>query len=525
MAGADEQSTVDVELGLDDIDDPAALRRAVARKLRRREADLPEIEVRRRSIDARRGGVRFRLQVGFAPAQPRPLGRPRPREVAPDRAVAIVGGGPAGLFCAYELARRGIGSVVLERGRKVQPRRKDLAALNRDGRVDADSNYCFGEGGAGTYSDGKLYTRANKRGDVRDVIEILVDCGAPDDILIDARPHIGSNRLPKVVTAMRERLEQVGVEFRFESRVAGLDVSPARRVRGVSFAGGDAIAADEVVVATGHSARDVFDWLARAGVTLEPKPFALGVRIEHPQPIIDRIQYGRAAGHRNLPAASYRLATQVDDRGVFSFCMCPGGWIVPAATEPDGLVVNGMSLSRRDSPYANSGIVVAIELEDLARAGYTGPLAGVELQRRIERAAFEAGGRTLAAPATGVANFLAGCGSTTVGDSSYLPGLVAGDIAEVLDSGGIDVSSRLAGGLRGFGGKMRGFVTDEAVLVGVESRTSCPVRVPRRPDDLRSPDVDGVYPCGEGAGYAGGIVSAALDGIRVARAIAAARET
>ena len=356
-------------------------------------------------------------------------------------------------------------------------------------------------------------------GDVGDVIATLVGAGASKDIEIDARPHIGSNKLPKVVSALREQLESVGVEFRFESRVVGLVLNRGS-ARGVVLADGESLEGDAVVLATGHSARDVFDMLLAADVNLEPKPFALGVRIEHPQPLINEIQYGGAASHPRLPAASYRLACEVRDRGVFSFCMCPGGWIVPAATEVDGLVVNGMSLSRRDSPHANSGIVVAVNDADLATAGHTGPLAGVAFQRTIERAAFTAGGGALRAPATRLTDFLAGATSSTVPASSYIPGLVASDLAAVLDSAGLDLSTRLRDGLRTFTRKMRGFLTEEAVLVAVESRTSCPVRVPRDKESLESPDIARLYPCGEGAGYAGGIVSAALDGIRVATAIA-----
>jgi uncharacterized FAD-dependent dehydrogenase len=511
---------VSIEVGLDDIDDPDALGRLVARALKRSVSDVLEWTVRRRSLDARRGSVKFHLVVAVGANETyEPVG-PAPRTVSGDRRVVIVGDGPAGLFCSYELARHGIPSVVVDRGRQVQPRRLDLRRLNQEGTVDADSNYCFGEGGAGTYSDGKLYTRSHKRGDVRDVLEVLVEHGAPADILIDARPHIGSNRLPKVVSTLRERLESVGVEFRFETRVTGLDVGPARQVRGAVTAEGPVIGGAAVVVATGHSAADVFDLLSAAGVVLEPKPFALGVRIEHPQPLINEIQYGGHAGHPKLHAASYKLAHTVEERGVFSFCMCPGGWIVPAATEPDGLVVNGMSLSRRDSPFANSGIVVSIEVDDARRAGFDGPLAGLHLQRAIERCGFEAGGGALRAPATRLTDFLAGRSSADVPRSSYVPGLTAGNLADVLDSTGLPIAARLREGLTTFGRKMRGFVSEEAVLVGVESRTSCPVRVPRDPDSVESPDLVGLYPCGEGAGYAGGIVSAALDGIRVARTIA-----
>ena len=510
-------------VGLDEPDDEEALRARLARELRVDASAIPPITVRRRSIDARGGRARFRVLLGIGAREAHALGEPHPREVSGERRVVIVGGGPGGLFCAYELARAGVPCIVVDRGKQVQPRRHDLKAIQTRGEVDPDSNYCFGEGGAGTYSDGKLYTRAHKRGDVRDVIEVLALHGAPERILVDARPHIGSNKLPKVVTAMRERLEACGVEFRFDARVVGLvtrEEGPRRRLVGVRLADGTELAADAVVVATGHSARDVFELLVESGVTLEPKPFALGVRIEHPQPLINRIQYGRDAKHPKLPNAYYRLAHTVEERGVFSFCMCPGGFIVPASTEPGGLVVNGMSLSRRDSPYANSGLVVAVELEDVAAAGLRGPLAGVELQRRVERAAFEAGGGKMRAPATRVTDFVARRSSTTVPETSYIPGLAAGDVADVLDGSGVAFSSRLREALRAFDRRMRGYLTEEAVLVAVESRTSAPVRVPRDPETLSSPELAGLYPCGEGAGYAGGIVSAALDGVRVARAVA-----
>jgi uncharacterized protein len=505
------------DLGLDEPDDEKALRARAAGLLRVAPETLPPVELRKRAIDARRGRVRFHVTVGFASPEVAPLGGAAVREVS-GAPVVIVGGGPAGLFCAYELARAGVASIVLDRGKQVQARRRDLKGLTQHGRVDPDSNYCFGEGGAGTYSDGKLYTRSHKRGDVRDVLELLALHGAPAEILVDARPHIGSNKLPKVVTAMRERLAAVGVEFRFDARVTDL-AREAGHVSGVRV-GGEEVAAREVVVATGHSARDVYDLLERAGVGLEAKPFAVGVRIEHPQPLIDGIQYGRAAGHPKLPASYYRLAhTPSGDRGVFSFCMCPGGWVVPASTEADGLVVNGMSLSRRDSPYANSGLVVSVELGDLAAAGVTGVQGGIELQRRIERAALVAGGGMLRAPATRATDFARGRGSTTVPGSSYEPGLTAGDVAEVLAASGLPLADKLRGALRAFDRQMRGYLTDEAVLIGVESRTSSPVRVPRDASSLASPELAGLYPTGEGAGYAGGIVSAALDGMRVARAI------
>ncbi|MEB2312092.1 MAG: NAD(P)/FAD-dependent oxidoreductase [Sorangiineae bacterium] len=520
----EDRREVSVVFELDEPDDDARLREKVARAIGASAASLPELEVLRRSIDARRGRVRFNVLVGLGPGSRAPLGGAPPREVRLPARVVIVGDGPAGLFAAYELARAGVAAVVVERGKLVQPRRHGLAALNQRGEVDPESNYCFGEGGAGTYSDGKLYTRAHKRGRVRDVIELLAAHGAPEAILTDARPHIGSNRLPKVVTALRERLEAVGVVFRFESRVVELLVeggSGRRGIAGVRLASGEELAAEAVVLATGHSARDVLLMLERAGVRLEPKPFALGVRVEHPQPLVDGIQYGRAAGHPRLPAASYRVAETIDGRGVFSFCMCPGGFVVPAATEPGGVVVNGMSLSRRDSPYANSGLVVAIEPEDVARAGFAGPLGGVELQRRLEEAAFTAGGGALRAPATRVTDFVAGRASATVPDSSYRPGLTAGELSAVLAATGLPVAERLRAALRAFGESLRGFLSEEAVLIGVESRTSSPVRVPRERDSLESPELTGLYPTGEGAGYAGGIVSAAVDGLNVAERVIA----
>jgi len=511
-----------LELGLDDAEDPAALRARVARELRVPEAELPELVVRKRSLDARRGRLRFHLLIELGAPQ-EPLGGAPPREVTGEPRVIVVGEGPAGLFCAYELARRGIAAVVVDRGKLVQPRRHDLKGLNRHGKVDPDSNYCFGEGGAGTYSDGKLYTRAHKRGPVRDVLELLALHGAPEAVLVEARPHIGSNRLPKVITALRERLTGVGQTFRFGARVSALLTrarGDARVVAGVRLADGSELFADAVVLATGHSARDVFELLLEAGVRLEPKPFALGVRIEHPQPLVNGIQYGRSELHPKLPNASYRLACQVDGRGVFSFCMCPGGWIVPASTEPGGLVVNGMSLARRDSPFANSGLVVGLEPHDWEAQGFHGPLGGIALQRAIERAAFDAGGGELRAPAVRAVDFVERRASSDVPDTSYIPGTVPADIASVLDATGLKLADRLRRALVEFNQSMRGYLTNEAALVGVESRTSSPVRVPRHPDTLESPDLAGLFPAGEGAGYAGGIVSAALDGMRIAERVA-----
>jgi uncharacterized FAD-dependent dehydrogenase len=430
----------------------------------------------------------------------------------------IVGSGPAGLFCAYRLAQRGVRAIVIERGKKVQPRRRDLKQLNARGVVNPECNYCFGEGGAGTYSDGKLYTRSQKRGNVREVLGILVRHGAPEDILVDARPHIGSNLLPKVVTALREHLESVGVEFRFEARVVDLLIegSDARRIVGVKLADGIELLADAVVLATGHSARDVFEMLRKRSVAVEAKPFAVGVRIEHPQPLINRIQYGSLSEHPKLPAAYYRCASNVEGRGVYSFCMCPGGFVVPASTEVDTVVLNGMSLSKRNSRYANSGLVVTVTPEELLAAGYDEVTGGIDFQRQLESAAFVAGGGGLKAPATRVTDFVAGRTSDSVPASSYLPKTTATDVSRVLDAGGIALSAALREALGHFDRKMRGYVSEEAVILAVESRSSSPVRILRDGESLESPSVAALFPCAEGAGYAGGIVSAALDGMRVA---------
>jgi uncharacterized FAD-dependent dehydrogenase len=515
---------IELDVGLDEADDPVSLRARAARLLKVPEDALPHVAVRKRSIDARRGRVLFHLVLGLRELDGERLAEPSPREVQGEPRVVIVGDGPCGLFAAYELARAGIASIVCERGKAVQPRRHDLAAIQKRGEVDPDSNYCFGEGGAGTYSDGKLYTRAHKRGPVRDVLEILALHGAPSEILIDARPHIGSNKLPKVVTAIREHLERCGVRFELGARVVDLVRAPEgarQRVRGVVLADGREIGADAVVLATGHSARDVLEMLLERGASLEPKPFALGVRIEHPQPLINRLQYGRDAAHPRLPNAYYRLASTVEQRGVFSFCMCPGGWIVPASTEPDGLVVNGMSLSRRDSPYANSGLVVAIEVADWQRAGFRGPLGGIALQRAIEREALRAGETPMKAPATRARDFLRGQASTTVPTSSYVPGLTPSNVGDVLDVAGVAIAARLRTALRDFDRRMPGYAGEDAVLVATESRTSAPVRVVRDPETLECLELAGLHPAGEGAGYAGGIVSAAVDGLRTAKAIVA----
>lgn len=518
---------IEITLDLDSPDDEEAIARAVSKVLERPVDELPPLHVRKRSLDARRGRISFHLLVSLGVEPSKEVGLPHPKECSGPNRVVVVGDGPAGLFCAYQLARAGIACTVIDRGKQVQPRRRDLKLLNARGGVDPESNYCFGEGGAGTYSDGKLYTRSHKRGPVRDVMEVLALHGAPSAILTEARPHIGSNLLPQVISAMRERLEGCGVMFRFGAKLVGLELEGAtvnRRVRGarvedVESGAVEVLEAESVVIATGHSARDVFEMARNWGVTLQPKGFAMGVRIEHPQALINEIQYGKYASHPKLGAASYKVAAQVEGTGVFSFCMCPGGWIVPAMTDAEHLVVNGMSLSKRDSPFANSGLVIGIEPHEIQALGMKGPLGGVELQRIVERAAQVAGGGQNRAPAVRVTDFLAGRGSSTLPESSYLPGLHSVDVGQVLDSSGLDFSVKMKAALADFGRRLHGYVSDEAVLVGVETRTSAPVRMVRDSESLQAREIEGLFLSGEGPGYAGGIVSAAVDGLRVAERI------
>jgi uncharacterized FAD-dependent dehydrogenase len=512
--------TIDLFVPLGELDEPLAPR--LERALGWRPGQAGALRVLRRSLDARKGravGQRLRVVVArkgetlAPPPAPAPLPRWPAGRAAPN--VVVVGSGPAGSWAALRLAEAGVPVTIVEQGKPVQPRRHDLALLTR-GQLTESSNYCFGEGGAGTYSDGKLYTRAKDREGVADVIADLVRFGAPDDIAVESRPHVGSNRLPRVLQALRAHLVGLGVMYRFETAVAGLR-GEGGRVRAVRFAGGDDLPADVVVLAVGHSARPVYAWAVADGIALERKPIAIGVRIEHPQRLIDEIQYGDAAGHPKLPAAFYELTASDGDRGVYSFCMCPGGWIVPATTEPDGVVVNGMSLSRRDSPFANAGMVVTVGVDDFGPAA-AGPLAGVDLQRRVEQAAFRAGGGRFRAPAQRLADFLDGRASTAVGASSYRPGLAPADLTQVLPG---FAAQALREGLRRMGARLPGFLYGDAMLIGVETRTSAPVRLLRDARTLESPSLAGLYPCGEGAGYAGGIVSAALDGSRVAARVLA----
>lgn len=508
--------TVDIALPPREAANPPLVREAAAEA-----CGLPMEQVRgtrilKRSIDARSRQplVRLRVEVSTEADFPEPTTKPRELpDVRKGKTVIIVGCGPAGLFTALGCIRRGLRPIILERGKDVRARRRDLAAINREHTVNPDSNYCFGEGGAGTYSDGKLYTRSHKRGDVEGILETFVAFGASPDILIDAHPHIGTNKLPRIITAMREAIEGAGGEVRFGTRMVDLLLKDGA-VQGVRTAQGHEIPANAVVLATGHSARDIFELLHAKGIAIEAKPFAMGVRIEHPQEVIDRIRYHCQVRDPYLPPASYNVVQQVDGRGVYSFCMCPGGIIAPCATAPGEVVTNGWSPSKRNNPFANSGIVVAV---DPRRNG--DPLSALRWQQQVEQTAWRAGGQRQTAPAQRMEDFIRRKASSDLPTCSYPPGIVPALLDEVLPP---EVATRLRGGLKAFGDKMRGYRTNEAVMVAVESRTSSPVRIPRDPETLQHPQVKGLYPCAEGAGYAGGIVSAAMDGERVVRAVALA---
>ena len=480
--------------------------------------DVTAVKILRKSIDARKSLIIFNYKIAVYINEQPPKSSEYNfiyKDVSKAKPVHIIGFGPAGMYAALRCIELGYKPIVLERGKNVQDRRRDLRAINQRHEVNEDSNYCFGEGGAGTYSDGKLYTRSLKRGDVRRIFENLVFHGASEQILIDAHPHIGTNKLPKVVKNIRETILNHGGEIHFENRVTDFTIKD-NAIKAIQLQNGTEMTAEAVILATGHSARDIYYLLHEKNIALEAKSFAMGVRVEHPQHIIDSIQY-HCKDERDelLPAASYSLVHQVNDRGVYSFCMCPGGFIVPAATANGEVVVNGMSPSKRNNLYANSGIVVEINVDkDIPKYNHFGVLRGLEYQKNLEKLAFTSGGRSQVAPAQRLTDFVEGKMSSDLNDTSYQPGLKSAPLHSLLPK---IIGGRLRKGFAAFGKKMNGYYTEEANVIGVESRTSSPVNIPRT-DNLEHPDIKGLFPCGEGGGYAGGIVSAAMDGERCAEA-------
>lgn len=471
-------------------------------------------EILKRSIDARSRKVIFRLQIRiYIDEDPITLvSNTIYPNVSDAKPVLIIGAGPAGLFAALQCIENGLKPIIIERGKDVKQRRRDLAAINKQGLVNTESNYCYGEGGAGTYSDGKLYTRSNKRGDINKVLQVFVDHGAEKDIIIDARPHIGTNKLPHIITSIKDTILNAGGEVMFDCQMTDI-LTEFGKVKGIEINFEDKLFADHIILATGHSARDVYELLHKKNILIEAKPFALGVRIEHPQEIIDAAQYHCDIRSEFLPPAYYSLVEQVGARGVFSFCMCPGGIIAPCATGENEIVVNGWSPSKRNNPFANSGTVVQVTLDDVQ--GYD-PLRMLNFQSEIEKLAFESGGGNLVAPAQRMIDFVNNKLSIDLPKNSYLPGTKSVMLDNILPE---FVSKSLRAALPLFGKKIKGYYTNEAILVGVESRTSSPVRIPRDKETFQHPQIKGLYPCAEGAGYAGGIVSAAIDGINCANAI------
>ncbi len=501
----------------DFINDYNYQKQLTAKTLKLNVEEITAVQTLRRSVDARsRYPVYRTMSMVYIKEEPADISSQiNFQPVKGNKKVLIVGMGPAGMFAALRLIELGIKPIIFERGKDVQSRRKDLRAIQQFGKINPDSNYCFGEGGAGTYSDGKLYTRSTKRGDVKRILNIFVQHGSQKEILIDAHPHIGSNILPHVVSSIRKTILNCGGEIHFESRVTDF-ICEGNRINGVVVNQEKEFLGDSVIIATGHSARDIYYLFDKHKIKIEAKPFAMGVRIEHPQKLIDEIQYHTKERNPNLPASGYNLACQVDDRGVYSFCMCPGGIIIPASTEPDELVLNGMSVSRRDSPFANSGLVVSVNEKDWKQFAPFGVFAGLQFQKELERVAFEAGEKTQRAPAQRITDFVKRNISQTLPDTSYIPGTISAPLHEILPE-------KIAGSIRKslliFDKKMKGYFTEEAQILAAETRTSSPIRIPRDKETLMHVEVEGLFPCGEGAGYAGGIVSAAIDGERCADAI------
>ena len=501
-----------------DIDNHDFILTKASKKARWPKDQIEDWQIIRRSIDARGTRPFYLLRIRLSKAAPlaaAPRYLPELQMVDKSPSVIIIGAGPAGYFAALELIEQGLKPIIFDRGKDVRQRRRDLRAIQQFGEVNPHSNYCFGEGGAGTYSDGKLYTRSHKRGNILKALQLLVEHGATPDILIDAHPHIGSNKLPKIVAAIRETILAHGGEIHFNSCLTDLIIHN-KVCEGVIINREQEYRAKGILLATGHSARDIYSLLDQRGVRLAFKPFALGVRIEHPQSLIDSIQYNQVKREANLPAASYKLVSQVKGRGVFSFCMCPGGLVVPSATAPGEIVVNGMSMSRRDSAYANSGTVVAIEEKDIRGTSSNPIFSGLAFQKQVEQQLFQYGDGSQKAPAQRLDDFVKGTLSADLPGTSYIPGIYPAPLHQLLP---LFIYQHLQKGVQDFGRKMKGYFTKEAVVIGTESRTSSPIRIPRNRETYMHEEVTGLFPCGEGAGYAGGIISAALDGQNVARAI------
>lgn len=486
-------------------------------------SDIHDVKVTKRSIDARGRRIVVQLKVHAAWGDTLSVDSTitpfRSQDVKNSREVIIVGAGPAGLFAALSLIENGIKPVIIERGKDVSRRKRDIATLNQTGNLNEESNYCFGEGGAGTFSDGKIYTRSNKRGDISRVLELFVLHGANPDILIESHPHLGTDKLPSIIENIRKTIIECGGEIHFDSRFTNL-ILDGKNVVGVKIYPDKTIKADGVILATGHSARDVYQALSRQNVLMKTKPFAMGVRVEHPRELIDSIQY-HGIVDSNLPSASYNLVTQVNKRGVYSFCMCPGGIIVPASTAKEEIVVNGMSNSSRNSAFSNSGIAVEISEEDLGKFTQYGSMAGLEYQKQIEHKAWGQSPGSMIAPSQRLTDFLRNKSSQDLPLNSYIPGVCTSQLHDWLPR---DISRRLQQGFDDFGKKMRGFITSEAIIVGVESRTSSTIRIPRNPETFEHVEIKNLFVCGEGAGYAGGITSSAMDGITCARKVCGLKE-